>query len=139
MRVVDVVDVRGSTIICARTLAVAAAFLARELVHAMRMWELRLLLLRLLLGLLQVGSQDVHHGFRVAHLGLPVVRLRVQLREALHELVVLQLRLLQFGIFLAELPGECLLHGRHQLVRVPLSLLVQEALELLILRITELR
>lgn len=131
VRVVDVVHVRGRAVV--RALAVAAPFLARiELVMRIGEWEL--LLLRLLQIGSQIGLQMVHHGLRVPHLGLPVMRLGVQLIEPLHELVVLHLRLLQFAILLPQLPRVRLLHGRHQLLRVPLPLLVQKTLQLLILR-----
>lgn len=107
----------------------------------MRQWELGglLLLLRMLLSLLQIGTQHVHHGFRTANLGLPVMRFRVQLRASLQKLLLLQLRLLQFHVFLPQLPRERLLHGGHELVGVSLPLLIQIRLELLILNFQELR
>jgi hypothetical protein len=130
--VVDVVDVGGRAVVGG--VAVAAAFLGEEgRGRGRRRGELGALLLRVR----EVGAQHVHHGFRGAHFGLPVLRLRVELREPVHELLVLALHFLHLRVLLAQLARESLLRSRDQLARVALPLLLNKALELLILQKTK--
>lgn len=121
VRIVAVVHVRRRAVV---RFAVAAAFLALLLAAERKRLLLRLLCLLLRLRLVEVRAKDIHHRLRAAKLGLPVVRLRVQLRKPLHELLILPLQFLHLHVLLPQAPGKSFLCDREQLPRMPLPLLV---------------